>query len=80
MVKRSTLNENEVARHPKTIEVIDVSEEESKGGSLSEELKREIKKGASLQHVSEVKRQEVDLSAEKALLEKLKAEGKLEEE
>ncbi len=60
--------------------MIDVSEEESKGGSLTDELKREIKKGAKLEHVSEVKQQEVDLSAEKALLEKLRAEGKLEEE
>ena len=57
-----------------------MSEEESKGGSLTEELKREIKKGAKLEHVSEVKQQQVDLSAEKALLEKLRAEGKLEEE
>ena len=60
--------------------MINVSEEESKGGSLSEELKREIKKGARLEHVSEIKPQTVDLSAEKALLEKLRAEGKLEEE
>jgi hypothetical protein len=60
--------------------VIDVSEEESKGESLTDELKREIKKGAKLEHVSEVKQQEIDLSAEKALLEKLRAEGKLEEE
>jgi hypothetical protein len=60
--------------------VIDVSEEESKGGSLTDELKREIKKGAKLEQVGEVKQQEVDLSAEKALLEKLRAEGKLEEE
>jgi hypothetical protein len=60
--------------------VIDVSEEESKGGSLTEELKREIKQGAKLEHVKEVKHQNVDLSAEKALLEKLRAEGKLEEE
>lgn len=48
--------------------------------TLSEELKREIKKGAKLEHAPEVKREEVDLSAEKALLEKLRAEGKLEEE
>jgi hypothetical protein len=60
--------------------VIGVSEEESKGGSLTDELKREIKKGAKLEHVSEVKQQTFDLSAEKALLEKLRAEGKLEEE
>ena len=60
--------------------MIGVSEEESKGGSLTEELKREIKKGAKLEHVAEVKHQEIDLSAEKALLEKLRAEGKLEEE
>ncbi|MHA2427381.1 MAG: hypothetical protein ACXADB_05085 [Candidatus Hermodarchaeia archaeon] len=57
-----------------------MSEEESKGESLTDELKREIKKGAKLEHVSEVKQQEIDLSAEKALLEKLRAEGKLEEE
>lgn len=57
-----------------------MSEEESKGESLNEELKREIKKGSKLEHVSEVKPQEIDLSAEKALLEKLRAEGKLEEE
>jgi hypothetical protein len=60
--------------------VIDVSEEELKEGSLSEELKREIKKGAQLEHVSDVKQQVVDLSAEKALLERLRAEGKLDEE
>lgn len=57
-----------------------MSEEDSKGGSLSEELKREIKKGASLEHAPEVKPQDIDLSAEKALLERLRAEGKLEEE
>ncbi len=57
-----------------------MSEEESKGESLSEELKREIKKGAKLEHVPEVKQQVGDLSAEKALLEKLRAEGKLDEE
>jgi hypothetical protein len=57
-----------------------MSEEKNKGGSLSEELKREIKKGASLEHAPEVKHKEIDLSAEKALLEKLRAEGKLEEE
>ena len=60
--------------------MIDVSEEELKEGSLSEELKREIKKGAQLEHVSDVKQQVVDLSAEKALLERLRAEGKLDEE
>jgi hypothetical protein len=60
--------------------VNDVSEQENKGDSLTEELKREIKKGAKLAHVSEVKQQTVDLSAEKALLEKLRAEGKLEDE
>ena len=60
--------------------MIDVSEEEGKGTSLSEELKREIKRGASLEHAPEVKPREFDLSAEKALLEKLRAEGKLEEE
>jgi len=59
--------------------VIDVSEEEGKG-SLTDELKREIEKGAKLAHAPEGKKQEVDLSAEKALLEKLRAEGKLEEE
>lgn len=53
-----------------------MSEEES----LTDELKREIKKGAKLEHAPEAKRQEVDLSAEKALLERLRAEGKLEEE
>lgn len=58
----------------------DVSEQEDKELSLNEELKREIKKGAKLEHVSEVKQQTIDLSAEKALLEKLRAEGKLEEE
>ncbi|MFX1509577.1 MAG: hypothetical protein ACFFBR_04635 [Promethearchaeota archaeon] len=57
-----------------------MSEGESKGGSLTEELKREIKQGAKLEHVKEVKYQTVDLSAEKALLEKLRAEGKLDEE
>ena len=57
-----------------------MSEEEGNVGSLTEELKREIKKGAKLEHVSEVKHPTVDLSAEKALLEKLRAEGKLEEE
>lgn len=57
-----------------------MSEEELKEGSLSEELKREIKKGAQLEHVSDVKQQVVDLSAEKALLERLRAEGKLDEE
>ncbi len=57
-----------------------MSEEESKPVSLNEELKREIKKGAKLEHVSEVKQQSIDLSAEKALLEKLRAEGKIEEE
>ncbi|MFX1565196.1 MAG: hypothetical protein ACFFCH_04330 [Promethearchaeota archaeon] len=57
-----------------------MSEEENKGGSLTEELKREIKEGAKLEHVKEVKQQTVDLSAEKALLERLRAEGKLEEE
>ncbi len=62
------------------IEVIGMSEEENKTESLTDELKREIKKGAKLDHAPETKRQEVDLSAEKALLEKLRAEGKLEEE
>ncbi len=62
------------------IEVIGMSEKENKTGSLTEELKREIKKGAKLDHAPETKRQEVDLSAEKALLEKLRAEGKLDEE
>ncbi|MFX1319965.1 MAG: hypothetical protein ACFE9D_08910 [Promethearchaeota archaeon] len=57
-----------------------MSEEESKTDSLSEELKREIKKGASLEHAPTVKPKEFDLSAEKALLERLRAEGKLEEE
>ncbi|MFW9935025.1 MAG: hypothetical protein ACFFDU_05910 [Candidatus Thorarchaeota archaeon] len=57
-----------------------MSEQEDKELSLNEELKREIKKGAKLEHVSEVKQQTIDLSAEKALLEKLRAEGKLEEE
>ncbi|MDO8125510.1 MAG: hypothetical protein Q6364_14175 [Candidatus Hermodarchaeota archaeon] len=56
-----------------------MSEEEGKG-SLTDELKREIEKGAKLAHAPEGKKQEVDLSAEKALLEKLRAEGKLEEE
>ncbi len=32
------------------IEVIGMSEEENKTGSLTEELKREIKKGAKLDH------------------------------
>jgi hypothetical protein len=59
--------------------VIGVSDE-GKEGSLTEELKREIKKGAKLAEAPEIKHQEVDLSAEKALLEKLRAEGKLEEE
>ncbi|MFW9831188.1 MAG: hypothetical protein ACFFD8_05390 [Candidatus Thorarchaeota archaeon] len=54
--------------------------EEGKVESLNEELKREIKKGAKLDHAPEAKRQEIDLSAEKALLEKLRAEGKLDEE
>jgi hypothetical protein len=57
-----------------------MSEEENKTGSLTDELKREIKQGAKLDHAPETKRQKVDLSAEKALLEKLRAEGKLEEE
>ena len=56
-----------------------MSEEEGKG-SLTDELKREIKKGAKLEHAPEEKKQKVDLSAEKALLEKLRAEGKIEEE
>lgn len=56
-----------------------MSEEEGKG-SLTDELKREIEKGAKLAHAPDEKKQEVDLSAEKALLEKLRAEGKLEEE
>lgn len=56
-----------------------MSEEEGKG-SLTDELKREIEKGAKLAHAPEAKKQEVDLSAEKALLEKLRAEGKLNEE
>ncbi len=56
-----------------------MSEEEGKG-SLTDELKREIEKGAKLAHAPEGKKQEVDLSAEKALLEKLRAEGKLDEE
>ena len=59
--------------------MIDVSEEEGKG-SLTDELKREIEKGAKLSHAPEAKKQEVDLSAEKALIEKLRAEGKLDEE
>lgn len=54
--------------------------EEENIGSLNEELKREIREGAKLKHAPDAKRQEVDLSAEKALLEKLRAEGKLEEE
>ncbi len=58
--------------------MIDVSEEDK--GSLTDELKREIEKGAKLAHAPEAKKQEVDLSAEKALLEKLRAEGKLEED
>ena len=49
--------------------------EEGKKESLNDELKREIKKGAKLEHAPEAKRQEIDLSAEKALLEKLRAEG-----
>ncbi len=57
-----------------------MGENESKGESLNEELKREIVKGAKLAHAPEIKRQEIDLSAEKALLAKLRAEGKLEEE
>jgi hypothetical protein len=48
--------------------------------NFNEELKREIKKGAKLESAPETKKQEIDLSAEKALLEKLRAEGKLEEE
>ena len=60
--------------------MIDVSEEEGKEGSLTKELKREIEKGAKLAHAPEDKKPEVDLSAEKALLEKLRAEGKLDEE
>ena len=59
----------------KRIEVKGVSEE-----NFNEELKREIVKGAKLESAPETKKQEVDLSAEKALLEKLRAEGKLEEE
>ena len=60
--------------------MIDVGEEEGKEGSLTDELKREIKKGAKLAHAPEEKKQEIDLSAEKALLEKLRAEGKLNDE
>ncbi len=47
---------------------------------LTEELKREIKSDHKLKKAPEQEKQEVDLSAEKALLEKLRAEGKLEEE
>jgi len=60
--------------------VIDVSEEEGKEGSLTDELKREIKKGAKLDHAPEAEKPKIDLSAEKALLEKLRAEGKLDDE
>ena len=48
--------------------------------NFSEELKREIVKGAKLESAPETKKQEINLSAEKALLEKLRAEGKLDEE
>lgn len=47
---------------------------------FSEELKREIKEGTKLQSAPKSKKEDIDLSAEKALLEKLRAEGKLEEE
>lgn len=57
------------------IEVKGVSED-----NFSEELKREIREGAKLQSAPKSKKEEIDLSAEKALLEKLRAEGKLEEE
>ena len=47
---------------------------------MTDELKRELLKKHQLKKAPEGKREDVDLSAEKALLEKLRAEGKLEEE
>ena len=47
---------------------------------ISEELKRDIKRKHKLSHAPKTEHEKVDLSAEKALLEKLRREGKLEEE
>ena len=56
-------------------EVLRLSEDK-----LTEELKREIKSDPKLKKAPQAEKPDVDLSAEKALLEKLRAEGKLEEE
>ncbi|MFX1474751.1 MAG: hypothetical protein ACFFCO_04630 [Promethearchaeota archaeon] len=48
---------------------------------MREELRRAIEEGKpDLQSAPKTKRPKTDLSAEQALLEKLRAEGKLEEE
>ncbi|MFX1563778.1 MAG: hypothetical protein ACFFDP_10800 [Promethearchaeota archaeon] len=52
----------------------------SEEDKLAEELKREITGKHKLKQAPKTEREEVDLSAEKALLEKLQREGKLEEE
>ncbi|MFX1562549.1 MAG: hypothetical protein ACFFDP_04505 [Promethearchaeota archaeon] len=47
---------------------------------MAEELRREIEGKHKLKQAPKSDRDDVDLSAEKALLEKLRREGKLEEE
>ena len=52
----------------------------SEEDKMAEELRREIEGKHKLKRAPKTEREEVDLSAEKALIEKLRREGKLKEE